>query len=77
MKTSDYLFLEYRNKQDEGLHKETPEHFRKFYDTKFVESIGALSGFECIYEIEGKGFAKWKNDDASISRQIFIKKEEF
>lgn len=76
MKSSDYFFVEYRNEKDKNLHKETPEHFRKFYKSKFIKSLGLKNGLDCIYEVNGKGFSKWKNDDASISRQIFIKKVE-
>ena len=77
MKSSDYFFAEYRNEKDKNLTKETPEHFRKFYKSMFIKSLADKNGFDCIYEVEGKGFSKWKNDDANISRQIFIKKAEF
>ena len=76
MKCSDY-FLQNIEMKRQNLHKETPEHFREFYKSRFIKSLADKNGFDCIYEVEGKGFSKWKNDDASISRQIFIKKAEF
>ena len=73
MRDSDYLFLEYRNLKDEHLEKVMPKHFRKFFETEFVTSVAEENNLKCNYKIEGRGFAKWKTDDAFVSRQIFIK----
>lgn len=73
MKKTDYIFLEYRNNKDKNLIKETPYHFRNFYTNKYVKLLGKNNSLKCIYEVSGQGFAKWRNDDAQITRQIFIK----
>ena len=73
MRSSDYLFLEYRNIKDENLEKVMPKHFRKFFESEFVNSIAEKNNLKCDYQVEGKGFAKWKFDDAFVTRQIFIK----
>tara|TARA_B100001094_G_C18144035_1_gene779583 strand:+ start:392 stop:1033 length:642 start_codon:yes stop_codon:yes gene_type:complete len=73
MRESDYLFLEYRNLMDENLEKVMPKHFRKFFETEFVTSVAKENGLKCNYQVEGRGFAKWKADDAFVTRQIFVK----
>ena len=73
MRSSDYLFLEYRNIRDENLEKVTPKHFRKFFQSEFVSSVAEKNNLKCNYEVEGRGFAKWKFDDAFVTRQIFKK----
>ena len=75
MRPNDYLFVEYRNEKDIDLAKVTPKHYRNFYKSSFVSSIAARNNLDCIYEVEGQGFAKWKEDDAFITRQVFIKRE--
>ena len=74
MKIGDYFFVEYRNEKDAHLEKMTPEHFRAFHRSAFVASVASTNELSCIYEVEGRGFAKWKNDDAFVTRQIFEKK---
>ena len=76
MKKNDYFFIEYRNDKDEALDKVMPHHFRKFYKTDFVSALAYENKLKCIYEVEGRGFAKWRFDDAFVTRQIFIKHEE-
>ena len=76
MNKIDYFFIEYRNEKDEALDKVMPHHFRKFYKTDFVSAIANQNQLKCIYEVEGRGFAKWKSDDAFVTRQIFIKDED-
>lgn len=73
MKRGDYLFLEYRNKDDAVRKKITPKHFRAFYTADFVSDKAMERGLQCSYEEKGTGFAKWGEDNASVSRQIFQK----
>lgn len=73
MKINDYFFTEYRNEKDKTLKKVTEKHFRKFYNPDFISSVARKNNLRCIYEVEGRGFAKWKEDDAFVSRQIYIK----
>ena len=76
MHSSQYFFTEYRNEKDASLTKYTPHHDRFFYKSKFIEMIAKGHKLRCIYEVEGRGFAKWKTDDADVVRQIFIKSED-
>ena len=73
MRSYDYLFLEYRNIRDKHLEKVMQKHFRKFFESEFVSSVAEKNNLKCNYQVEGKGFAKWKFDDAFVTRQIFIK----
>ena len=75
MKLGDLLFIEYRNEGDSKLVKETPDHFRAFYQAKFISELANQCKLECIYHVEGIGFAKWRHDDASVTRQSFKKCE--
>ena len=67
------IFIEYRNRQDRELKKVTEPHFREFYDPNFINDIAKSFDFELFYEVSGKGYAKWKYDDANVTRQIFKK----
>lgn len=67
----DLLFLEYRAPQDRFLEKITPSHYRNFVNPDFVIKTLAEVGLKNIYQVSGRGFAKWKDDDAFVTRQIF------
>lgn len=73
MKINDYFFTEYRNEKDKMLKKVTAKHFRRFYKANYISSIANKNNLKCIYEVEGQGLAKWKEDDAYVTRQIYIK----
>ena len=73
LRTNELMFLEYRNQKDKDLKKVTKPHFREFYDPEFINKIANKSHFKLIYEVSGKGYAKWKVDDANVTRQIFKK----
>lgn len=73
MKKNDVFFTEYRDDNDENLEKTMPDHFRKFYTSHFVNKLANQNRMKCIYEISGKGFAKWGIEDAFVTRQVFIK----
>jgi tellurite methyltransferase len=75
MHQSDYFFTEYRNEKDEELDKAMPSHFRNFFTTDYVTSVANENHLKCVYEVEGRGFAKWSVDDAVVTRQIYIKDE--
>jgi hypothetical protein len=75
MHQSDYFFTEYRNEKDEALDKATPKHFRNFFTTDYITAIANENHLKCVYEVEGRGFAKWGVDDAFVTRQIYIKNE--
>lgn len=73
MHSSQYFFTEYRNDKDSCLTKYTPDHNRFFYKAKFIKTIAEVNKLKCVYDVEGRGFAKWKTDDAFVTRQIYVK----
>ncbi len=75
MHYSQYFFTEYRNEKDTFLTKHTPDHDRYFHKSELIKTIAEVHKLKCVYETEGKGFAKWKTDDAFVTRQIYIKSE--
>jgi hypothetical protein len=73
MNPKDYFFAEYRNEKDKWLVKAMPSHFRNFFTSESIAAEAEQNNLKCIYEIEGRGFAKWGIDDAVVSRQIFVR----
>ena len=70
----DYMALEFRTEKDEKLTKSTPEHYRRFVSSSNVISYALKLGYVCDYQVEGFGYAKYKNDDAYVSRLLMKKK---
>jgi len=73
MQSSQLFFTEYRSEQDASLTKCTPYHDRYFHNPTSIRMIAKAHNLDCIYEVQGRGFAKWKTDDAAVVRQIFVK----
>jgi len=73
MKPDEILMLEYRNHDDSDKFKYFGDHFRAYYKTQFISEIAQSNNLECYYAIEGIGFAKWRGEDPSVTRQIFKK----
>lgn len=73
MKNLDLLFVEYRNQYDKNLPKVTGTHFREFYSSSTISGIAEQNGLISCYEVSGTGYAKYKCDDAFVTRQIFKK----
>jgi len=71
MSTNDKLLLEYRNEEDATKSKVTDAHFRSFYAAEKVSLLATNNNLKLMYEVSGTGLAKWKSDDASVTRQIF------
>ncbi len=67
----DVVALEFRNESDSDRKKETGAHYRRYINPGHVVQRAELSGFKLVYEIHGRGFAKYKNDDAIVSRLVF------
>ena len=68
------MALEFRTEKDEKLTKSTPEHYRRFVSSSNVISYALKLGYVCDYQVEGFGYAKYKNDDAYVSRLLMKKK---
>lgn len=62
------LAVEFRTEKDAWLRKATPNHYRRFIDPlKFIGSL-QTRGFSLSYHVEGRGYAKYKEDDAHVAR---------
>ncbi|OUS33482.1 hypothetical protein A9Q94_19460 [Rhodobacterales bacterium 56_14_T64] len=73
LKVGDMLAFEYRNDHDKGIPKIAEPHYRRYQPSVQVNTQLETLGFETIYAIDGKGFAKYKTEDAEVSRGIFKK----
>ena len=71
----DYLYFEYRSKEDQSIDKIYGDHFRRFIDTEeYLESLTNKYAFEVLYSITGQGMAKYKEEDPFVTRIIAKKK---
>jgi hypothetical protein len=74
LKAGDMLAFEYRNENDQGIAKIADPHYRRYQPSAQVNAHLEALGFETLYAIDGKGFAKYKTEDADVSRGIFKKR---
>lgn len=66
--------LEYRCSEDEQNMKEFGQHYRRYLrHDELCERI-VQAGFEVVYQIKGRGFAKYKSEDALVGRCIAVKR---
>lgn len=68
------VLVEYRNNKDKNIKKIFNKHYRNYLNSKKIIEEFKKFGLINIYSIEGKGYAKFKNEDANVTRQIYIKK---
>lgn len=71
--TGGLVLLEYRVTEDEAVEKEFGIHFRRFLKQDLVLKSLMSRGFEVEYEIQGRGFAKYLQEDAMVGRCIVRK----
>ena len=63
---------EFRTPADRDAAKVTPEHYRRFIDLDgFAERVAA-SGLKPLWQAEGRGMAKYRQDDAHVARLIAV-----
>jgi hypothetical protein len=75
MKSNECVYFEFRSKEDSELIKHYGGHFRRYVNTdSFIQQLVQKFGFEIEYSITGKGMAKFKEEDAFVSRVIARKK---
>lgn len=67
-KRGGHVALEFRTPRDRSLHKVTPDHYRRFVDPASLIGRAARLGLVSRYSVEGFGMAKYKDDDAYVSR---------
>eukprot|EP01083_Nonionella_stella_P009720 27875_1 len=71
MTAGDKMYFEYRSSMDESLDKvHGKEHYRRYVDTPVMLDGLVELGFTVEYEINGRGMAKYKEEDPYVSRVI-------
>lgn len=73
MRTADLAYFEFRSDQDSGTEKHFGEasHFRRYVNSdSFVDKLATRYGFCVIYNVTGKGMAKYKEEDPVVTRII-------
>ena len=70
----DMLAVEYRTVRDSSGAKVTERHYRRFVTPATFDARALSKGFDAVYNVEGFGFAKYKQDDAYVARALFVKR---
>ena len=67
-------FFEFRTEKDTQGDKRFGSHYRRFIDIdRFVEKAIMGRPFECFYQVEGKGMAKYLEEDPFVGR-VFLRR---
>ena len=62
-------FFEFRTDKDRSLRKRFGTHYRRFISLdSFVAKAEETRSLECVYRIEGRGMAKYKEEDPFVGR---------
>ncbi|MGX1173699.1 class I SAM-dependent methyltransferase [Pseudomonas sp. R151218B TE3479] len=67
------VFLEYRTKEDESGAKRFGQHYRRYIDHEALIDTLQGTGFSIAYQIQGRGFAKYRDEDALVGRCVAVK----
>jgi len=67
------VFLEYRTKEDETGEKKFGQHYRRYIDHDALIDTLQGAGFSIAYQIQGRGFAKYRDEDALVGRCVAVK----
>ena len=70
IKKNGRIFVEYRTEKDKKNKKIFKNHYRNFINPKNLENILIELNLKSIFFKEGKGMAKYKNEDAFVARHI-------
>ena len=66
----DLLAVEYRTELDEETDKQADPHYRRYVKPDDFDERVKLAGFTKRYGVAGRGFAKYKSEDAHVARAI-------
>lgn len=66
------LAVEFRTHLDRNLAKMTPDHYRRFIEPAAFLERAKGSGYTVEYAVEGLGLAKFRTDDAHVSRVLLV-----
>ena len=65
----DRCFFEFRTDKDSSLHKRFGSHYRRFINVDtLVTNVEKYGAFDCTYRVEGRGMAKYKEEDPIVGR---------
>ena len=69
LRAEDRCFFEFRTDKDKPLDKRFGKHYRRFINLdRFVASAEDTGAFDCVYRIEGRGMAKFREEDPFVGR---------
>jgi SAM-dependent methyltransferase len=63
-------YFEFRNDKDRDTRKMFGEHYRRYQSTDYFSEVLGRHGFEVSYAVEGRGYAKYFDEDPLVSRVI-------
>lgn len=64
------LAVEYRTIEDQEGVRETGAHYRRYVDpAKFAQRLEG-NGLSLVWDAQGRGMAKYRNDDAYVARMV-------
>lgn len=63
-------YFEFRNDKDRETQKVFGNHYRRYQSTDHFVEVLARYGFQITYSVEGKGHAKYFDEDPYVSRII-------
>ena len=67
-------FFEFRTERDAVGDKRFGSHYRRFINIdRFIEKVIAGGSFECFYQVEGQGMAKYFEEDPIVGR-VFLRR---
>ncbi|MCI0992919.1 class I SAM-dependent methyltransferase [Pseudomonas corrugata] len=69
------VFFEYRTTDDAEQEKIFgTDHYRRYVDHRVMVADIERAGFHVTYQIEGRGLAKFRDEDAKVGRCVALKK---
>lgn len=63
-------YFEFRNDKDRDTQKVFGNHYRRYQSTTHFMELLARYGFQLTYSVEGRGYAKYFDEDPYVSRVI-------
>lgn len=73
LESGSIMALEYRCADDAKIRKEFGEHYRRYLKHNDLCTRVVNHGFKIDYQIEGRGYAKYKAEDAFVGRCIAVR----
>lgn len=73
LRRGDKFAIEFRTSRDATGAKITADHYRRYVNPQDLFARAGRLGFSIEYAVEGYGYAKYKQDDAYVSRSIWVK----